>query len=219
MRKTFLGGVATAALIATTMLCAPAQAQSADGGFHAGSILVRGRLIGVIPENSSSSVSVIGGHVETTNTIMPEVDFSYFFTDQISMELIAATTRHSISASGTALGHVPVGTTWVLPPALTVQYHFLPKSQINPYLGAGVNYTIFYDTHAAGGAVTKLALQDNFGGVVQAGVDVSLGGPWFANVDVKQIFVDTKAKLNGGGIVAKTALNPTVVGLGVGYRF
>ncbi len=216
--KVLAGGL-MAALLAGSMLSSPAAAQSTDGGKSAGSIMVRARLIDVMPLNSTSSISAIGGSVKTTDSITPEVDFSYFLTDNIAIELIAATTRHSISGSGTALGHVPVGSTWVLPPAVTAQYHFNPKGQISPYLGAGLNYTLFYGTHAAGGAVTKLAMESNFGGVLQAGVDVNLQGRWYANLDVKQIFVDTKAKLNGGAIVAKTALNPTVIGLGVGYRF
>ncbi len=214
--KLALAGLAVAA---ATAFGAPAIAQTADNGFQAGSILVRGRLIDVIPQNSTSSVSLIGGHVDATTSIVPEVDFSYFFTDNIAVELIAATSRHSLSATGTALGKVPVGTTWVLPPALTVQWHFLPKGPINPYVGAGLNYTFFYNTHPAGGAVTKLGLNNNIGEVLQIGVDFGLGGRWYGNVDVKQIFLDTKAKVNGGAIVAKTALNPTVVGLGVGYRF
>lgn len=212
-------GAALAALMMTTMLATPAMAQSADSGKAAGSIMVRGRLIAVMPQNFSSSVSAIGGHVATTTAVTPEVDFSYFFTDNIAVELIAATTRHSLSATGTSLGKVPVGTTWVLPPAVTVQYHFNPKGKVSPYLGAGLNYTLFYGTHAAGGAVTKLGLDNNVGGVLQAGIDYNLDGRWFANVDIKQIFVSTKAKLNGGGIVAKTALSPTVFGVGLGYRF
>lgn len=208
-----------AALLATSMLSAPATAQTADGGKSAGSIMVRARLIDVMPQNSTSSISGIGGSVKTTDMVTPEVDFSYFITENIAVELIAATTRHSITGSRTALGNVPVGSTWVLPPALTAQYHFNPKGQFSPYLGAGVNYTMFYGTHAAGGTVTKLVMENNFGAVLQAGLDVNLEGRWYANVDVKQIFLDTKAKLNGGAIVAKTALNPTVVGFGVGYRF
>jgi len=206
--------------MATTFSSSPAMAQTADGvGKQAGSILVRARLIDVIPEDSTSSISAIGGHVNATDSFTPEVDFSYFLTDNIALELIAATTRHSISGGGTALGPVQVGSTWVLPPALTVQYHFMPKGIFSPYVGAGVNYTIFYDTTAAGGTVNKLSLEDNWGGVLQAGADFELSGRWFANVDVKQIFVDTKAKLNAGAITAKTALNPTVVSLGIGYRF
>ncbi len=216
--KAITGGF-VAALLASTMLVAPAAAQSADGGKSAGSIMVRARVIDVMPQNSTSSISAIGGSVKTTDMVTPEVDFSYFFTENIAVELIAATSRHSITGSRTALGNVPVGSTWVLPPALTAQYHFNPKGQFSPYLGAGVNYTLFYGTSAAGGTVNKLSMQSNFGAVLQAGLDINLEGRWYANVDVKQIFLDTKAKLNGGAIVAKTALNPTVVGLGVGYRF
>jgi outer membrane protein len=216
--KFLMTSVAIAAIMAGSLTAAPAQAQTTEA-FQAGSILVRGRLIDVIPLNSTSSVSAIGGHVQTTGSLTPEVDFSYFVTPNIAFELIAATTRHGLAAAGTAIGKVPVGSTWVLPPSLTVQYHFLPQSVINPYVGAGVNYTIFYNTHPAGGTVTKLKLDNNFGEVLQIGVDVNLGGRWYGNVDVKQIFLNTKAKINGGAVVAKTALNPTVVGIGVGYRF
>jgi outer membrane protein len=212
-------GVAVAAFAAATALPAAAQSSAAVDGKHAGSIMVRARLIDVMPQNSSSSISVIGGSVRTTDSITPEVDFSYFITDNIALELIAATTKHTISGGGTALGNPKVGTTWVLPPALTLQYHFLPQGSVSPYVGAGLNYTIFYNSKAAGGAVTSMALENNVGGVLQLGVDFKLSGAWYANLDVKQIFVSTKAKLNGGTIVARTDLNPTVVGVGVGYRF
>ena len=69
------------------------------------------------------------------------------------------------------------------------------------------------------GAVNSVKLDNNFGAVLQVGVDIDMGNRWFLNADVKQIFLDTKAKINGGAIVAKTALNPTVFGLGFGYRF
>jgi outer membrane protein len=177
--------IAGLALAAATLVAGPAQAQSPDGGFQAGSILIRGRIIDVMPQNSTSSVSLIGGHVTATDTITPEVDFTYFITENIAVELIAATTRHSLAATGTAIGKVPVGSTWVLPPALTLQYHFMPKGSISPYVGAGINYTVFYNAHAAGGAVTKLSLESNFGEVLQAGVDFNLGGRWYGNVDVK----------------------------------
>jgi len=208
-----------AALLGTTALAA---AQSTDTSFtpeQAGMLLVRGRLINVNPLNSTSSVSLIGGKVTTTDQFAPEVDLSYFLTRNIAFELIAATTRHSITATGTALGRVPVGSTWVLPPTLTVQYHILPDSRFSPYVGAGVNVTFFYATSPAGPTVTKLGLDSAVGPAIQAGFDYALSGPWVLNVDVKQIFINTTAHLNGSRIIAKTALNPTVIGVGVGYKF
>jgi outer membrane protein W len=51
--------------------------------------MIRVRAIGVIPEDNSSSISVIGGHVSATAQAAPEIDFSYFLTDNIALELIA----------------------------------------------------------------------------------------------------------------------------------
>ncbi len=188
-------------------------------GKQAGTFMVRVRAIGVIPEDFSSSVSVIGGHVDVTATPAPEVDFSYFLTDNIAAELIAASTRHSVSASGTILGKVDVGSVWVLPPTLTAQYHFMPHSRFSPYVGAGLTVAFFYDSQPATPTVTKVGLSNNVGPAIQAGFDYNVSGHWFANFDVKQIFLNTTARINGGGIVAKTALSPTVVGAGIGYRF
>ncbi len=188
-------------------------------GKQAGTFMVRVRAIGVLPEDLNSSVSAIGGSVSASNTPAPEVDFSYFFTDNIAAELIAATTRHTVTATNTTLGNVTVGKVWVLPPTLTVQYHFFPHSAFSPYIGAGINATFFYSATAAGGPVTSVGYSNNVGAAVQAGFDYNITGHWFANFDVKQIFVRTTARIDGGAIVAKTGLDPTVVGAGIGYRF
>jgi outer membrane protein len=188
-------------------------------GKQAGTIMIRVRAIGVIPLNSSSSISVIGGQVNATAQAAPEADFSYFFTDNIAVELIAATTRHNVSASNTAIGHVDVGSVWALPPTLTLQYHFFPHERFSPYIGAGINATFFYGAHPAGPPVTDVTFSNNVGAAIQAGVDYNIGGHWFANFDVKQIFLNTTASINGGAIKAHTALNPLVVGMGIGYRF
>jgi outer membrane protein len=215
-------------LLATTLLAAmgmaaPVSAQTAPAdapvGKAAGSFLIRGRIIGVIPLDSSSSISVIGGKVNTTATAMPEVDFSYFLTDNIALELIAATSKHDLYAVNSALGSkTKVGSTWVLPPTLLLQYHFFPKERFSPYVGVGLNVSFFYGTSAATG-INQVAMTNGVGAAIQAGFDYNFSGRWFANFDVKQIFVNTRASINGGTIQAKTALNPTVIGAGIGYRF
>ncbi len=219
-------------LLATSVLTAlafadvaTAQAQStgdAPVGKGAGAFMIRGRVIGVIPENSSSSLSgaINTGGVGTSNAVTPEADFSYFITDNIALELIAATSKHDLYAVNSPLGgSYHVGSTWVLPPTLLAQYHFMPHERFSPYIGAGLNVTFFYSTAPAHNAVTSLAMRNGVGAAVQVGFDYNFSGRWFANVDVKQIFLNTQASINGGAIVAKTALNPTVVGAGIGYRF
>ncbi len=213
------GALAFGCLVSAACVAQTAPGVEINTGLQAGDFLIRARGVGIIPENLSSSVSLIGGKVAVTATPAPEVDFSYFLTDHIAFELIAASTRHEVSATGTALGHVDVGSVWVLPPTLTVQYHFLPHGFINPYVGAGVTAAFFFDSRPAGGAVTKFALSNNAGGAVEIGADSSLGGAWFANIAAKQIFLTTEGRIDGGVIVAKTDLDPTVVGAGIGYRF
>jgi outer membrane protein len=106
-----------------------------------------------------------------------------------------------------------------LPPTLTAQYHFMPKSAFSPYIGAGVNYTWFYDAKAPGSTVKNISYKDNFGTVLQAGFDYNIEGRWYLNVDVKQIFLNTDATINGGAIKADVDLDPLLIGVGLGYRF
>jgi len=196
---------------------------AADGlaGKQAGTFMIRARAIGVLPLDSSSSVSAVGGHVSATDQAAPEVDFSYFLTDNMAFELIAATTRHNVAAEGTALGKVDVGSVWALPPTLTMQYHFAPHSAFSPYVGAGINATFFYNAKAAHPVVNHVSFENNVGAAIQAGIDYNFAGHWFANVDVKQIFLSTTAHVQTvlGPVTADTDLNPLVVGVGIGYRF
>ena len=119
---------------------------------------------------------------------------------------------HRISANDTSVGNVDVGSTWILPPTLTLQYHFMPRERFSPYVGVGLNTSFFYATSPAKPTVTSLSLDNNVGAALQAGFDYNITGHWFANVDVKQIFLNTTAHL-------RTALDPLVAGVGVGYRF
>ena len=185
---------------------------------EAGDWIVRARAILVQPDESAN-ISVIGGGVNIDTAVMPELDFTYFFTDNIAAELILAVSPHDITAVNTALGDVPVGNTTLLPPTLTLQYHFLPREQMSPYVGVGVNYTHFFDVDAAGPTVTDLKLDDSFGLALQAGIDFAISDRWLLNADVKKIWINTDASLNGGAITADVDIDPWVFGLGVGYRF
>jgi outer membrane protein len=197
---------------------APASVTRADDGKSAGDIMVRLRGLGVLPD-VSSSVGVIGGHVGASNTAVPEIDGTYFFTDNIAVELIAATTQHTMTDDGSAIGHVNIGKVRLLPPTLTAQYHFMPKALFSPYVGAGLNYTFFFDSKPAGGTVTSAKYESGLGYALQAGVDYRINATWYVNFDVKKIFLNTKVHLNGGTINASVDLDPWLVGLGVGYKF
>lgn len=184
-------------------------------------VLVRIRGIDAVPALSSSTISGIGGKVtHVSSSIVPELDISYFFTPHLSTELILATTRHNVSATGTAVGTVNLGKVSLLPPTLTLQYHFLPSHKINPYIGAGINYTYFYDINS-GPIANKITYSDSFGPALQAGVDFALSKHWRFNIDVKKIFITTNANVTVGShtYTTKVRLNPMIYGVGIGYRF
>ncbi|HEV7290077.1 OmpW family protein [Sphingomonas sp.] len=193
-----------------------------------GDFLVRGRAILVAPTESSGPVTpgFPGSEVGVSNSVMPEVDFTYMLTDNIGAELILATTKHDAQGRGTLSGFDELASTWVLPPTLTLQYHFAPEAKVRPYVGAGVNYTIFYSTKASDALVTAIGatdveLDDSFGYALQAGIDIDLNDKMFLNLDVKYIDMDTTARLRTGAVTntARVSIDPIVAGVGVGFRF
>ncbi len=211
------------ALLATAaaMLATPAHAEEGDW-------LVRVRGILVSPTESSGPVTPTfpGGSVGVGDSVMPEVDFTYMATRNIGAELILATTKHEVTGRGTLTGVGKLASTWVLPPTLTLQYHLAPESKVRPYVGAGVNYTIFYSEDASSAlnsavGATKVELDDSVGYALQAGVDIDLTDRVFLNLDVKYIDIDTKARLTTGTLVnqVNVSIDPVVAGVGLGMRF
>ncbi|MEM1381525.1 MAG: OmpW family protein [Pseudomonadota bacterium] len=195
---------------------------------EAGDILVRARIIGVLPNDDAGGIepAIPGGSIEVEDAVVPEVDFTYFVTDNVALELIAATSQHIIDGTGDVAGLGRVGDVWVLPPTLTVQYHFLPGERFRPYVGAGINYTIFYNEDSAQSLTraigeTELDVDDTFGWAVQVGADYAVSENWFVNVDFKYIGISTEATLRTGEMINNIDLdvNPFVVGFGFGRRF
>jgi len=184
----------------------------------AGKILVRVRGIDVIPVESSE-ITVINGEANADNAIVPELDFSYFFTENIGMELILATTKHNVVAEKTDLGVVPLGSIWVLPPTLTLQYHFLPRGQVCPYVGVGLNFTIFYNETLPAATVTDISYGGSFGPAFQGGVDVALNDKWDLNLDLKKVLINTNVEINDNAIHADVDLHPWILGAGFRYHF
>ena len=190
----------------------------------------RFRLVSVSP-NESATITAIGGDVAITNKIIPELDFTYFLTDKISLELILGTTKHNVNTvasnltavGGAASANVDLGSVWLLPPTLTVQYHFNNEG-FRPYVGAGINYTLFYSANP-GSTVKDISYDNAFGFAFQGGLDYDLNEKWFLNFDAKYILLKTDVTVDasnlaaGLSIPAKVDINPLLIGVGVGMRF
>jgi outer membrane protein len=210
-----------AAALALALFIGTALVPEPVAAFEAGEFLVRVRGIVVMPDESGS-LSPLGGDLQVSTTYAPEADFSYFITKNISLELIAAITQHSLSASKTALGSIDLGKTKVLPPTLLAQYHFLSDEMFSPYVGVGFNYTFFFD-ETAGPVADSVKVDDAYGPAFQLGFDIQFPNSNFVfNADAKFILIspDVKARAGTTRIDSRNFdLNPWVFGFGFGYRF
>ena len=183
------------------------------------------RLRGVsVQPNEKSDVSAIGGDVNISNTFIPEVDFTYFFNKNIATELILGTSKHDVVDENSKLGNVDLGHVWLLPPTLTLQYHFYPAKNWKPYLGAGINYTIFYNEKS--GAAKDISYDNKFGFALQGGLDYMLTSKYFLNFDIKKIWLKTNVDVDASNVVpgatsvpAKVNIDPLLIGFGVGMKF
>ena len=203
-------------IIMSTAVCAIcltvyATNAKAESMFDAHKWQLRLRGINVVPSEDSTVSN--GGKINIENYQVPELDITYYFTDNIAAELVLATAKHKVreASPNIDLGHV-----WLLPPTLTAQYHFNNNTAFKPYVGAGINYTVFYN--ADPGAATSIRYDNGFGYALQAGLDYKLDENWLLNADVKKLYLNTDVKVSGG-VTADVDIDPWIFGLGVGYRF
>ena len=229
MSKPLVIAVLAAAALVTTAVAGPVRAQEAQSPWQ-----LRVRALGVLPSASGSTVNVQGVPALSTpnsglsigNSIVPELDVSYYFTPNVAAELVLGVTPHNITGTG-ALSNLNVGSSWLLPPTLLAQYHFTEFGKFKHYVGIGVNYTVFFSQNAAytptnGLSVTNLSINNAFGGAAQIGFDYMIDKHWGINFDVKKYLLRPtyNATVNYTIPVSGTAnIDPWLIGAGLTYRF
>jgi outer membrane protein len=222
MKRNMTLAAAVAVMTLATGAATGASAQAANDWQVArkGDWIVTGRITDVssgADDSIFTSAGVDTGlNVDVGNSTMPTLGFTYFLTDNISVEAILGATQHEIRAQGGATD-VAVHETWVLPPVVTLQYRPAPEARVSPYVGAGINYMLFFDGQDKNGFTVDL--EDGFGYALQAGADIAMTGPWTLNVDVKKVWFDTEATVNGGALTSDVNLDPLVVSVGIGRKF
>lgn len=183
--------------------------------YEAGDWLGRVGVLGVYPKSDNLNIGP-GADIDVDDGYSLGFNFTYMATPNFGVQVVLALPfTHDIGLSGAG----DVGETKHLPPTLFAQYHFMPQSNVRPYVGLGVNYTIFFDEETSGPLRgSKLKLDDSVGLAGQIGVDFDIAPNMFLNAEVMYADIDSKAKLDGQGI-GTVEIDPWVVGLNVGMRF
>ncbi|MEZ0123664.1 MAG: OmpW family protein [Candidatus Reddybacter sp.] len=224
-----INSLVAGSLLATSLACAMGSAMA----YEAGDIIIRAGVASVQPDESSSTLNVVGSGPIAGTSVGVDGDEqlgltgTYMLTSKIGIGLLAATPfEHDISANG--LG-VDAGDTKQLPPTLTLQYFPMePSAAFQPYVGIGVNYTAFFDEgvdtdlEAVIGSSGDLELDDSIGLAAQIGFDYAIDEHWLLNASVWYIDIETEADFkfdNGARIQADVDIDPWVYMLGVGYKF
>ena len=130
----------------TIAISTPAFTKDLGTSFSKERFQVHARGI-IIAPGDSSTVTPISGKTDVSTEFLPEVGVTYFFTPNIAADLIASTAKHAITHNAAG----DLGTAWILPPTITLQYHFTPDHKISSYVDARLNYSLFYGEDEAAG--------------------------------------------------------------------
>ena len=201
---------AMAAVASLAPIAAQAQAQENPW-------MVRVRAVDVLFQNGQSS-GVQDLNIKAQNRWIPEFDVSYFFTKNIAAELVLTWPQQVNIYGNLGQGQQNVGKITALPPSLLAQYHFTDLGAFKPYVGAGVNYTIFGNRQNF--VVPVQVEPSSVGFVGQIGADYMLDKNWGLNVDLKYATIATNVQtVSNGANIGKLTLNPWMPAVGVTYKF
>ena len=194
-----------AALMAST--AAPALAQD-KGDFLIG--------LGIGYVDPSEKSNTAAGRMDVDGNLRPTITVEYFIADRIGVELLAAWPfQHDVNLQGAGT----VAEVKHLPPTLSLQYHFVNTSPVTPFIGAGINYTYFFDEDGTGAlAASKVDLDDSWGLALHAGIDYAINERSALRVDVRYIDIETDTKVDGADI-GKVKIDPWVFNLAYVMKF
>lgn len=163
-------------------------------------------------EPKSGNGTLAGGRANVGNSVRPTFTAEYFIRDNVGVELLLATPfDHGVSIAGIG----SAGSVRQLPPTLSLNYHFPTKGRFKPYVGAGLNYTTFFEEESALGS---LELDDSFGAALQVGLDYELPNGSALRANLRWIDIDSDVTLDDVDI-GEAEIDPFVLNFGYVIKF
>ncbi len=211
--------------VSTVILVAPMAASA----YEKGDLLLKFGAASVNPKSTSDDIVQIPGQpVSANDNVQVGLSGTYMLSSKLGIEVLAATPfNHDIEAKGGTLAGASVGTIKHLPPTVSAQYYFMGSSnKFKPYVGAGINYTIFFSEETGsdieGLGYNDLKLDNSFGLAAQVGFDYQINQKWLLNASAMYADINTKATLSGDGVdnlEVNYDLDPMVYRINAVYKF
>lgn len=169
----------------------------------------------VDPDSSNGDVGGAAVDVDSGSTLV--FNGTYFFTPNVALEVLAALPfSHDVNLEGAG----QVAEIKHLPPTFSLQYYFDTGNKFHPYVGAGLNWTIFFDEDTEGAlAGADLDLDDSFGLAAQLGADIEINESMFVNFDFRWMDIDSDAEVSPLGLEFDVEVDPFVYSLTFGWKF
>lgn len=224
IKKKFLAGIIGIASLA----CSSVQAH------EAGDWIVRAGVASINPSEDSGIIQPTlvspNGQVNIDSDTALGLTFTYMFTDNWAVELLASSPfTHTLNFDGDLSGLGSIGTAKHLPPTLSAQYFFDTASNIDPYIGVGINYLMLLETEstANGRAVMdtiptggdySIDADNSTGLTFQVGVDINLTDRFMINAAVWKMDIGTTLTV-ANALRVDLEIDPWVYMFGVGYKF
>jgi outer membrane protein len=189
--------------------------------YEAGTWVLRAG-VGVVAPDSDNLVLDPDTIIEVDDGTSLTLMGTYMFSPNWGFDVLASWPfNHDIK-----LGGVKIAETDHLPPTFSMQYHFLPNGTLQPYVGAGVNYTTFFSEDVTQAAIdseiTNISLDDSFGLALQIGADWTFGNRWLLNFDLRWIDIESDITASDGVDSAELGtvkIDPWVYSINIGYTF
>ena len=168
-----------------------------------------------------SGQTIPGATATVSNNVTIMFDLGYEITKAVSIQLMGGIPpKPTVTGERTVASLGDLGAVRYGPLVLTGTYHMPRRRGWRPYVGAGAVYAIILDDHDR--AVSDLVVLNNFGFVLQGGVERSIANNLELFFDFKEVWlaVDAHGNLAGGvPVTARVRLDPSVIAIGVKFSF
>ena len=176
-----------------------------------------------------------GVNVDVKNVTTPYFAYIRRLSPHFALQLAAGVPpkTETVGKGPATVGSVPfngqvVSTAKWLAPTVLLNYVFRDESEAwRPYVGAGGNYTHFYDRKstpagdAANGGPTAISLTNSVGPAVSVGISWRIQRRWKAYASYDYARVNSDYVGNTAGTLRKTSIkfNPSTLVVSVGFSF